>query len=215
MDGCPTLNILVGVSAHLAFIPILKNFPYVNTMAPTTWVPVGLLLINHYVWFRFFVDEKSKYLSQQRRYGYNSDMDKSFLDDDISIMSIMGFMFIFVWSVPLGFFISLMDIEETLPSSSMGHMYSSHSTTRASSGGIGGMVGGGNTDFYSQNNIGGDEMSDYAHTMGGAVNSNMQIPMGEERRSKKGGLFKKILDPLMAKKDMILTNVAMPRRKDK
>ena len=35
-------------------------------------------------------------------------------------LRVMGFLFVFVWMVPLGFFISLTSIEESLPMSSPG-----------------------------------------------------------------------------------------------
>ena len=209
IDGVPSLNILVGIAAHLSFIPILKNFPYVHTMSPTTWIPLGLLLINHFVWFRYFIELKQESMSKSYYSSYNNKGDE---EGDYSFTSIAGFLFLFVWMIPLGFFITVMDIEEALPSANIGGSSRSGMRTSSSSGSYAG-----SNDYYnySQNNMQGDGMLDYQNynSMGG--NMSMPAPTGDDRRRTKGGILKKIMDPLKAKKDMLFSKVAVPIRKDK
>lgn len=212
-DGVPSLNVLVGIAAHLSFIPILKNFPYVHTMSPTTWIPLGLLLLNHFVWFRYFIELKQESMSKSYYSGYNKSQGGD--DDDYSFTSIAGFLFLFVWMIPLGFFISVMDVEEALPSANIGG--ASRSGMRRGSSSASGSYAGSNDYYnYPQNNMQGDGMLDYQNdynSTGG--NMSMPVPTGDDRRRTKGGILKKIMDPLKAKKDMFFTKVAVPIRKDK
>lgn len=215
LDGIPALNIIIGISAHLSFIPILKSFPYVHIMSPKTWIPLGMLLLNHFVWFRFFIEEKKDYIARQNnRYGrYDSD---SFLNEDLPFSSIMGFMVVFVWMIPIGFFVSVMDVEEALPSANIGgnssynSANSSYAQPAAYSQGYPGAAGrsGGGDDMMNYN--------DYGNSTGANNPMSMPMPMdAEPRRGKKGGLLKKFLDPIMAKKDSLTATFTVPMRKDR
>jgi len=211
IDGTPILVVLVGTAAHLSLYPLLKNFPYVNPMSPKTWIPLGLLLVNHFVWFHHFIDLKKERIQDHYNKHGNYGGADTIYDEDIPFMSIVGFLFIFVWMIPLGFFISVVDIEEALPSAHNGFMPSSSSTSAS--------TGGSSNSFYNYQETqgGGDGMlgghNDY--NMGDASNMTMHTSSDEYTRPKKGGLLKKFLDPIRAKKDMIFTNVAMPIRKDR
>ena len=99
---------MFGVVSYLSYIPLLANFPFVQPVSVATIWALVVTLLNHLSWFNYFISDDYRY-EHGRNYNENSFGSQS------PAMKVMGFLFIFVWVVPLGYFISLTSIEESLP----------------------------------------------------------------------------------------------------
>jgi len=112
VDGLPVKNVLIGIVAHLSYLPLLSNFPFVQPISPITIWALFISVGNHLSWFYFFIDE------------YNVNYHGR---NELSPLRLIGFLFLFVWVIPTGFFISLSSVEDCLPlSSGNSHNYQNH-----------------------------------------------------------------------------------------
>jgi hypothetical protein len=112
IDGLPFTKCMIGLVANISYFPLLKTFPFVDTISlATIWASI-ITITNHMVWFNYFVSDE--YRRTMRREDYEK------LGSGSPAMRVMGFLFIFVWLVPLGFFISLTSMEENLPYANLG-----------------------------------------------------------------------------------------------
>jgi hypothetical protein len=94
-DRLPVLPIVVGIGAHVLYYRLLKTFPYISLTSQDFLGSVGLLVLSHILWFRYFLyDYKSPYLTLEY---------------------VIGFFLITVWLVPFAYFISLAANESVLP----------------------------------------------------------------------------------------------------
>jgi hypothetical protein len=94
-DRLPVVAIGVGVGAHVVYYRLLRTFPYISLTAPDFLGSLGLLVLSHVVWIRFFyTDPRCAYVSMEW---------------------LFGFMLVMVWIVPFAFFISLAANESVLP----------------------------------------------------------------------------------------------------
>lgn len=95
VDRLPVLAIGVGIASHVVYSRLLKTFPYISLTSPDFLGSVGLLILSHVVWIRFFyTDPRCVYVSMEWTFG---------------------FMLVMVWIVPFAFFISLAANESVLP----------------------------------------------------------------------------------------------------
>jgi len=104
-DGLPMKNVCIGIGAHISYLTLLRNFPFVEPISVTAIWCVFVSIGNHLSWFYFFVAEYRLH---------------SLGNNNITGIQIIGFLFVFVWIIPTGFFISLSSIEDSLPFSA-GH----------------------------------------------------------------------------------------------
>lgn len=100
LDGLPVRQAGIGILAHVCYLPLMSTFPLVELSVPSVWA-VLITLGNHASWFYWFVHEwKHHPTSAGVEYpGWK----------------VLGFLFVFVWSVPLTLFTSLISAEECLP----------------------------------------------------------------------------------------------------
>uniref|UniRef100_A0A7S3VHE4 Uncharacterized protein n=1 Tax=Chaetoceros debilis TaxID=122233 RepID=A0A7S3VHE4_9STRA len=106
IDGLPAKNCLFGIFAYISYLPLLATFPFVEPISIPTILAGVTTLGNHVLWFNYFIS-----------YEYRRELNQSNhnLLAGSPAMGVMGFLFVFVWAVPLGFFISLTSMEESLP----------------------------------------------------------------------------------------------------
>ncbi|GAQ92289.1 hypothetical protein KFL_009680010 [Klebsormidium nitens] len=94
-DRLPVLPIAVGIGSHVVYYRLLKTFPYISLTSPDFLGSVGLVVLSHIVWFRFFAYD------YQRPY--------------LTLEYVIGFFLIMVWLIPFAYFISLAANESVLP----------------------------------------------------------------------------------------------------
>lgn len=116
IDGLPWSKAAIGILSHLSLLPLLKTYPIVEVFSITTIWSVIVTIGNHLSWFYYFLDAVGT------------------REHDLSGLRIIGFFFLFVWTVPLGFFISLTSADECLP---MMTATSSQQDLYAQTGGMG------------------------------------------------------------------------------
>lgn len=109
IDGLPFKRCAFGFFTYVAYLPLLANFPFVTPISVQTILAIAVTIANHFSWFSYFLS-----------YEYKDEIRSSYADDSLlyggsPAMKVMGFLFIFVWFVPLGFFISLTSIDDSLP----------------------------------------------------------------------------------------------------
>ena len=216
-EGCPIHVVAIGITCHLSFVPLLKSFPYVDITEIKTYIPLVMVLLNHIYFFRWLISIKKDRMAEYH-YGDRSD--------DFPWTNLLGFLFFSVWLVPLTFFVSVMDVQEALPTAEPAKaipipttkstpVFSNYTTSGSGNMNIhhrGGVNN--NNSFYEMNQSNGDGMLDYNDY--NDYTSTMQIPSGEDgRRKKKGGLLKKILEPVMKQKENLMRSVVVPLRKEK
>jgi len=95
VDRLPVIAVAVGIASHVVYYRLLRTFPYISLASYDFLGSVGLLILSHIVWIRFFyTDPRCVYVSMEW---------------------IFGFMLVMVWIVPFAFFISLAANESVLP----------------------------------------------------------------------------------------------------
>ena len=114
IDGLPFKKCAFGVFTYISYLPLLANFPFVTPLSIQTIWALIVTIANHFFWFNYFLSNEYR---DELRTGHSDD---SLLYGGSPAMRVMGFLFIFVWVVPLGFFISLTSIEESLPFANSG-----------------------------------------------------------------------------------------------
>ncbi|CAK7237872.1 erv26 super protein [Sporothrix bragantina] len=129
IDRFPLWPTLLGVFAHVVYLGNMRRFPYVQLSDPLFLLSCGLVLLDHYVWFRHFST------SQQRAYQNMS----SYYDTPSNVPTftqIASYFGICVWLVPFALFVSLSASDNVLPTMGGG--------SSSDMGGVGGSsVGGG------------------------------------------------------------------------
>jgi hypothetical protein len=143
-------------------------------------------------WFKYFISHEYRYSIQDS--GVTN-----------AGMRVLGFLFIFVWLVPVAFFVSLQSIEDSLPFAG--------GSSSASSGAYGqgqgqygqsqGQYGQGQGQYNQQGQYGQgqyNQQGQYAQYQGHGN--------GQQGQKKKGGIFKKIIDSALEQKEAMFPGVA-------
>lgn len=91
LENFPILLVTCGILAHLFHYMILDNFPFVSFISPIFIINIGLLIVNHYVAFRYFADVF------------------------YSFTEVMAYFTLFLWPVPFALFISISAGDNVLP----------------------------------------------------------------------------------------------------
>mmetsp|Transcript_8861 Transcript_8861/g.16734 ORF Transcript_8861/g.16734 Transcript_8861/m.16734 type:complete len:213 (+) Transcript_8861:139-777(+) len=115
IDGLPFTKCALGLLTYFSYLPLLATFPFVQPVSLVTIWALIVTLANHISWFNYFLSHDYR---EELRSSYD---ESSFISGGNPAMRVMGFLFIFVWLVPLGFFISLTSIDESLPLAQQGH----------------------------------------------------------------------------------------------
>ncbi|ETN38221.1 uncharacterized protein HMPREF1541_06252 [Cyphellophora europaea CBS 101466] len=112
VDGFPWHLTLLGVCSHAIYASNLRHFPIVKLSDPLFLLSCGLVVLNHWLWFRHF-SEPPHYAAGERllrdRYSTPVYSQPSFTE----IASYFG---LCVWLVPFALFVSLSAGENVLPS---------------------------------------------------------------------------------------------------
>ncbi|KAI2636019.1 transmembrane adaptor Erv26 [Xylaria nigripes] len=107
IDGLPLRLTLMGVASHLVYLGNMRRFPFVRLTDPLFLTSCVLVIINHYLWFRYFSH------TQQRSYSHLASMyDPSEVPSFTEIASFFG---ICVWLIPFALFVSLSASDNVLP----------------------------------------------------------------------------------------------------
>jgi len=94
----PLLKCAIGVACHVAYLPLMRTFPVLqNPLSPVPIIALAATITNHISWFRHFLAAAGT------------------AGGAISATGMLGFFFLFVWMVPLGFFVSMITADECLP----------------------------------------------------------------------------------------------------
>uniref|UniRef100_A0A7S1YWF4 Uncharacterized protein n=2 Tax=Ditylum brightwellii TaxID=49249 RepID=A0A7S1YWF4_9STRA len=111
IDGSlPFMNILFGIVAHVALVPLLQTFPYFEPISLKSFGALGVTLLNHFLWFRYFVGKNND--TSYYDHSYQVDVRREMMS---STRSIVGFFLLFIWMAPMGFFVSMTDLDDALP----------------------------------------------------------------------------------------------------
>lgn len=113
VDSFPWHLTLVGIVSHVVYASNLRHFPIVKLSDPIFILSCGLVVLNHWVWFRWF-SSPTAFQPKASRDRYASYNQPTFTE----IASYFG---ICVWLVPFALFVSLSAGENVLPS--MGSEY--------------------------------------------------------------------------------------------
>ncbi|KAF1950418.1 DUF396-domain-containing protein [Byssothecium circinans] len=111
VDGFPLGLSALSIGSHVLYAQNLRRFPIVKLTDPLFLTSCGLVILNHYVWFRHFSAPPTHHSS----YPYTRDPS---IPTFTEIASYFG---LCVWLVPFALFVSLSAGENVLPS--MGSEY--------------------------------------------------------------------------------------------
>ena len=94
----PLQKCAIGVACHAAYLPLMRTFPVLqNPLSPVPIIALAATIANHISWFRHFLAAAGT------------------AGGATSATGMLGFFFLFVWMVPLGFFVSMITADECLP----------------------------------------------------------------------------------------------------
>lgn len=111
IDGLPWSLSSLSICSHVVYMQNLRRFPIVKLTDPVFILSCGLVLLNHWLWFRHF----SAPPPAKDRFGYwEAQQVPTFTE-------IASFFGLNVWLVPFALFVSLSAGENVLPS--MGSEY--------------------------------------------------------------------------------------------
>lgn len=117
VDGFPWHLTLLGVASHAIYASNLRHFPIVKLSDPLFVLSCGLVVLNHWLWFRHFSAPAPYRGVQGRRDHYSPTA----LYDQPTFTEIASYFGLCVWLVPFALFVSLSAGENVLPS--MGSEY--------------------------------------------------------------------------------------------
>jgi hypothetical protein len=117
VDGFPWHLILLGVASHAVYASNLRHFPIVKLTDPLFLLSCGLVIVNHWLWFRYF-SEPPPYRGAER---LMRDRYSTPLYNTPTFTEIASYFGLCVWLVPFALFVSLSAGENVLPS--MGSEY--------------------------------------------------------------------------------------------
>ncbi|KAL7924373.1 DUF396 domain-containing protein [Trichoderma austrokoningii] len=106
IDGFPFWATVLGIICHVVYLGNLRRFPYVQLTDPLFLLSCVLVLLDHYVWFRFFSNH------QERAYARSSYYEHIDVPTFTMIASYFG---ICVWLIPFALFVSLSAGDNVLP----------------------------------------------------------------------------------------------------
>lgn len=123
IDGFPFPLTLLGIVSHAVYASNLRHFPIVKLRDPLFILSCGLVVANHWVWFRFFEGSGLEMVGGgggggrfSREDGYHVSVQQQ-----PTFTEIASYFGICVWLVPFALFVSLSAGENVLPS--MGSEY--------------------------------------------------------------------------------------------
>jgi hypothetical protein len=93
VEMVPPLALATGALAHVSYLWLLNDFPFIRFLSTPFLVSLALLVASHYLWISHFLSH------------YHS------------LTHVLCFCLFMMWLVPFGFFISLSVNESTLPNS--------------------------------------------------------------------------------------------------
>lgn len=114
IDRFPMMQSFLSIGSHVVYLQNLRRFPVVKLTDPIFLASCGLVIVNHYVWFRYFSQGPNPTID----YYHNTRYDPSDLPSFTEIAAFFGLQ---VWLVPFSLFVSLSAGEYVLPS--MGSEY--------------------------------------------------------------------------------------------
>ena len=104
-SALPKLPLVIGLLAHLSYLPLLTTFPVLPLSSPTFYISLLLLLSSQVGWY--YKMPTSPY-SSYPSYGYSSVRT-------YSSAQLLAFYLLFVWLVPLVFFVAGSVSGQSLP----------------------------------------------------------------------------------------------------
>lgn len=126
VDSFPWHLTALGVISHAVYLTNLRHFPIVKLSDPLFILSCALVLVNHWVWFRWFssptafTDSRSAFGGSRGRAGDRYSYGVGY-GNQPSFTEIASYFGICVWFVPFALFVSLSAGENVLPS--MGSEY--------------------------------------------------------------------------------------------
>jgi len=102
VDGLPVFEVSIGIFSHLFYNSLFRHFPFIKVLSAKVLISSFLFLLSNIVWIHFF------------------------LRSNFDILAVLGFLFAFVWLVPLGFFVSLSVGDNGFPDTRSTHANDKH-----------------------------------------------------------------------------------------
>ncbi|KAK4536415.1 hypothetical protein CDCA_CDCA08G2440 [Cyanidium caldarium] len=109
-DRLPALPLGVNALAHLTYYQLVRSrhFPYVHLGSTRMLTSVGLFLLSNVLWLRQFWSTYDPWaygssFAERHRYSWRDNLYTH------SGLSVASFMFLYVWLVPFGLFLTLGD----------------------------------------------------------------------------------------------------------
>ncbi len=189
LDGLPYKRCLFGILTHITYlITLTSTFPFIQPISIQTISSFALTICNHLFWFNYFISDEYRY---------------TLVDGGVANagMKVLGFLFIFVWIVPIGFFVSLQSIEDSLPMSGGGGGINPGSAATSSGNAYGGGGGAYGQGQYQQH-------QGYQYQGQGQYEQGQYKSGGGGGGKKKKGIFKGMVDSVLAKKEEMFPGVS-------
>ncbi|KAK2768814.1 erv26 super protein [Arachnomyces sp. PD_36] len=121
LDSFPLSLSLLGIASHLVYASNLRRFPVVKLSDPLFILSCGLVLVNHWLWFRHFSAPVVPPQRGGRGIGRGNMGGGGGGEDIPTFTEIASYFGLCVWLVPFALFVSLSAGENVLPS--MGSEY--------------------------------------------------------------------------------------------
>lgn len=110
-DGFPVKITLFSIGANLVYLQNLKRFPYISLTSGIFITSCVSVVLNHYLWFRFFTDPSiPPYAVYKSNPFYEGPVHPPF-------SQVSSFLGLCVWLIPFALFISLSASDNVLPTS--------------------------------------------------------------------------------------------------
>lgn len=111
VDGFPMKTTLFSIGANMVYLQNLKRFPYISLTSGIFILSCISVVLNHFMWFRFFTDSS---IPPYAIYRSNPDYQGPVHPPFAQVSSFLG---LCVWLVPFALFISLSASDNVLPTS--------------------------------------------------------------------------------------------------
>ncbi|RMD41924.1 hypothetical protein DV735_g3202, partial [Chaetothyriales sp. CBS 134920] len=114
VDGFPLHLVALGIASHIVYLGNLRHFPIVKLTDPLFISSCGLVILNHWLWFRHFSEPPTS--SRASFKDFKDLYSTPLYNKQPTFTEIASYFGLCVWLVPFALFVSLSAGENILPS---------------------------------------------------------------------------------------------------
>lgn len=115
LEDFPKSMLLLGLCTQIVHLSLLRTFPVLVLLSPSSLLAVILLIANHYLAFSYFGSEFHEFSEVIQKKRNKRKFLSNFFAKFVYFFQVMAYFTICLWLIPFAFFVSLSANDNTLP----------------------------------------------------------------------------------------------------